>query len=137
MIGILIVSHGAFGESLIDAASQMLGKPPLFVDQVGVRAHDDPDAILPRARERIRALDQGEGVLVLTDIPGATPSNVARRLLDPGKVEGVSGVSLPMLMRALTYRNEPLATVVLKALSASRECVVQMNPDSSDAANRS
>lgn len=136
MIGILIVSHGAFGEALIASASQVLGKPPSLVDQVGVRAQDDPDAVLPRARERIRALDQGDGVLVLTDIPGATPSNMARRLLVPGKVEGVSGVSLPMLMRALTYRNEPLATVVLKALSASRECVVQMNPDSTDAANR-
>jgi len=136
MIGILIVSHGAFGDALIDSATQMLGKPPLFVEQVGVHAQDDPDAVLPRARERIRALDQGDGVLVLTDIPGATPSNMARRLLVPGKVEGVSGVSLPMLMRALTYRNEPLATVVLKALSASRECVVQMNPDSIDAANR-
>ena len=123
-------------EALIASASQVLGKPPSLVDQVGVRAQDDPDAVLPRARERIRALDQGDGVLVLTDIPGATPSNMARRLLVPGKVEGVSGVSLPMLMRALTYRNEPLATVVLKALSASRECVVQMNPDSIDAANR-
>ena len=136
MIGILIVSHGAFGESLIESATQMLGKPPLFVEQVGMHAQDDPDAVLPRAQERVRALDQGDGVLVLTDIPGATPSNMARRLLVPGKVEGVTGVSLPMLMRALTYRNEPLATVVLKALSASRECVIQMNPDSTDAAKR-
>ena len=134
MIGILIVSHGTFGEALIDSATQVLGNSPPFVDQVGVRAQDDPDAILPRARERIRALDQGQGVLVLTDIPGATPSNIARRLLDPGRVEGVSGVSLPMLMRALTYRNEPLATVVLKAMSAW-ECVLHMHTESPDAAN--
>ncbi len=132
MIGILIVSHGTFGKALIDSATQVLGKPPPFVDQVGVRAQDDPDAILPRARERIRALDQGEGVLVLTDIPGATPSNIVRRLLDAGRVEAVSGVSLPMLMRALTYRNEPLATVVLKAMSAW-ECVLHMHTESPDA----
>ena len=74
MIGILIVSHGAFGESLIHSASHVLGKRPLYLRQLGVTVHDDPDAILPVGEDLIRFLDQGAGVLMLTDIFGATPS---------------------------------------------------------------
>ena len=126
MIGILIVSHGAFGESLIHSASHVLGKRPLFLRQVGVTVHDDPDAILPVAEDLIRFLDQGQGVLVLTDIYGATPSNIATRLLKPGKVEGLSGVNLPMLIRALTYRDETLETLIEKAGSGATDGVRRM-----------
>ena len=133
MIGILIVSHGAFGEALIHCASHVLGKRPLRVRQVGVTMHDDPEAILPQAQELVRQLDDGDGVIVFTDILGATPSNIASLLLVPGKVEGVSGVSLPMLIRALTYRSEPLATVVEKAMSAARECAVHIDCEGDDA----
>lgn len=126
MIGILLVSHGAFGESLIHCASHVLGKRPLYVRQLGVTVHDDPEEILPTAEDLIRFLDQGQGVLVMTDIYGATPSNIASRLLRPGKVEGIAGVNLPMLIRALTYRDEPLETVVTKALSGGTEGVTRM-----------
>jgi len=126
MIGILLVSHGAFGESLIHCASHVLGKRPLYVRQLGVTVHDDPDEILPTAEDLIRFLDQGQGVLVMTDIYGATPSNIAMRLLRPGRVEGIAGVNLPMLIRALTYREEPLEAVVAKALSGGSEGVMRM-----------
>src|SRR5688572_5862382 len=126
MIGILIVSHGAFGESLIHSASHVLGKRPLFLRQVGVTVHDDPDAILPVAEDLIRFLDQGQGVLVLTDIYGATPSNIAARVLRPVRIEGIAGVSLPMLIRAITYRDEPLEAVIAKALSGAAEGVRRM-----------
>src|SRR5438874_735912 len=126
MIGILIVSHGAFGESLIHSASHVLGKRPLFLRQLGVTVHDDPDAILPVAEDLIRYLDQGDGVLVMTDIFGATPANIACRLLKPGRIEGIAGVNLPMLIRALTYRAEPLAAVIEKALSGATEGVTRM-----------
>ena len=128
MIGILIVSHGAFGESLIHCASHVLGKRPLYVRQVGVTVHDDPEEIIPVAEDLIRFLDQGQGVLVMTDIYGATPSNIASRLLVPGRVEGIAGVNLPMLIRALTYREEPLETVMAKALSGGTEGVIRMTP---------
>ena len=129
MIGILIISHGALGESLIRAASHVLGARPVAVRQLGVTVHDDPEVLLPLARDLVRELDEGGGVLVLADIYGATPGNIAMRLLDKGRVEGLSGVNLPMLVRALTYRNEPLATVVEKALSGGVEGVVHMNTD--------
>ena len=126
MIGILIVSHGAFGESLIHCASHVLGKRPLYVRQLGVTVHDDPDEILPVAEDLIRFLDQGQGVLVMTDIYGATPANIAAKLLKAGRVEGIAGVNLPMLIRALTYREEPLDAVLAKALSGGSEGVMRM-----------
>ena len=127
MIGILIVSHGAFGESLIHSASHVLGKRPLYLRQVGITVHDDPDAILPVAQDLIRFLDQGAGVLVMTDIYGATPSNIAARLLERGRVEGVAGVNLPMLIKALTHRDGKLEEVVAIALAGAHEGVVRMD----------
>ncbi len=135
MIGILIISHGAFGEALIHCASHVLGKRPLRVRQVGVTMHDDPDAMLPVAQELVKQLDDGDGVLVLSDMLGATPSNLATRLLQPGHIEGVSGVNLPMLVRALTYREEPLAIVVEKAISGGTAGVVHLNTDQCNGAS--
>ena len=137
MVGILIISHGAFGEALIHGASHVLGKRPLHVRQVGVTIHDDPDAILPQAQDLVRQLDSGAGVLVLTDILGATPSNIATRLLKPGRIEGLAGASLPMLIRALTYRDEPLAAVVEKAMSGGRDGVACLDSGVAHAADRS
>jgi len=136
VIGVLIISHGSLGESMIHAASHVLGKRPLRVRQVGVTVHDDPDAMLAQARELVRSLDDGGGVLILTDIYGATPGNIALRLLEPGRVEGVSGMSLPMLVRALTYRDRPLAAVVEKALSGGHEGVLHMTIDPCNAVDR-
>jgi len=133
VIGILIVAHGAFGEALIHSASHVLGKRPLRVRQVGVTVHDDPEAILPQAQNLVKELNEGDGVLVLTDIYGATPGNIALKLLSPGQVEGVSGVNLPMLIRALTYREQGLAMAVAKALSGGTEGVLHMTTDSCNA----
>lgn len=134
MVGILIVAHGAFGEALIHCASHVLGKRPLAVAQLGITVHDDPDAVLPQAEALLRNLDRGYGVLVLTDMKGATPSNIATRLLRSGRIEGVAGVSLPMLIRALTYRQEPLSTVVEKAMSGGHEGVTRLEQGRMDAA---
>jgi len=130
VIGILIVAHGAFGEALIHSASHVLGKRPQRVRQVGITVHDDPEAMLPQATDLVRQLDTGGGVLVLTDIYGATPGNIALKLLVPGRVEGISGVNLPMLVRALTYRDQGLALVVEKALSGGTDGVIHMTTDS-------
>jgi PTS system mannose-specific IIA component len=127
MIGILIVSHGTLGESLIHCASHVMGRRPLNLQQLGVTTHDDPDAILPQARELVRSLDTGGGVLIMTDIFGATPSNIACKLLEAGRVEGVAGINLPMLIRALSYREKlPLAALIEKSLSGGTEGVLQM-----------
>jgi len=126
MVGILIVAHGSLGESLIHCASHVMGSQPPHLTQISVSLNDDPTVVLPRAIKLARGLDQGSGVLVLSDVYGATPCNIASKLLIPGKIEGVAGVNLPMLVRALTYRNEPLRTVVAKAISGGIEGVMQM-----------
>ena len=136
MIGVLIISHGALGESLVLAATHVLGGRPPRVGLVGVTVQDDPEALFARAADLVRELDDSSGVLVLADIYGATPGNIALRLLEPGRVEGIAGVSLPMLVRALTYRARPLSAVVEKALSGGREGVVHMTEDCCNALAR-
>jgi PTS system ascorbate-specific IIA component len=134
MVGILIIAHGAFGETLIHCASHVLARRPLRVRQVGVTMHDDPEQIFPQAQDLVRQLDTGSGVLIFTDILGATPSNIATRLIEPGRIEAVAGVSLPMLIRALTYREEPLAAVVRKAVSGGIDGVVHIKAEQAHAA---
>jgi PTS system ascorbate-specific IIA component len=130
VIGVLVISHGAIGETLLASAEQILGAKQSQVATLGVSRADDPDKVLARARRLAAQLDTGAGVLVLTDMFGATPCNVASRLLADGRVEGVSGVSLPMLVRVLSGRNGSLAAAVQRALSGGAEGVVHMNKDS-------
>ena len=129
MIGILIVTHGEIGTSLLDSASQILGARPQQVATLSVWRQDDPDDLVLRARELMDGIDAGDGVLILTDIFGATPGNVVSKLLQDGKVEGVSGVSLPMLLRVLTGRDGSIAAAVQRALSGGAEGLVHMNTD--------
>ena len=129
MIGVLVVTHGSIGEELLTSAAQILGNPPAQVATLSVWRQDDPDDLVLRARELLDSLDAGDGVLVLTDIFGATPGNVVSRLLEDGRIEGVSGASLPMLLRVLTGRNGSLSAAVKRALSGGSEGVVHMNSD--------
>lgn len=126
MIGILLVTHGSFGESLIQNVCHVLNKRPPLIAQLGVAAQDDPLDILPLARLLLREVDGGEGVVVMTDVFGATPANLALKLLEPGRIEGVSGVSLPMLLRALTYRERGMETMLQKAISGAHDGVVKL-----------
>ena len=126
MIGILLITHGTFGESLIQNVCHVLNKRPPLIGQLGVAAQDDPLDILPMARALLKEVDAGNGVLILTDILGATPANLALKLFEPGRVEGVAGVSLPMLLRALTYRKNSLDALVKKAVSGGHDGVINM-----------
>jgi PTS system mannose-specific IIA component len=129
MIGVLLVTHGEIGTALLGSASQILGGAPAQVATLSVWRQDDPDDLILRARELLEQIDAGDGVLVLTDIFGATPGNVVSRLLADDHVEGVSGVSLPMLLRVLTSRNGSLPAAVKRAVSGGSEGVVHMNSD--------
>ncbi|MEO7728340.1 MAG: PTS fructose transporter subunit IIA [Burkholderiales bacterium] len=126
MIGILIVTHGTLGESLIHCASHVLNKRPPRLKQLGVTAQDDPALLLPQARALAKELDDGSGVLILSDMFGGTPSNLASKLVSSGRIEAVAGVSLPMLIRVLTYRDRDLQTIVTKAISGGCEGVIRV-----------
>ena len=126
MIGIFLLTHSTYGEALIQCACHVLNKRPLQIAQLGVAAQDDPLDALPLAREMLKLVDTGQGVLILTDIYGASPSNLAMKLLDPGRVEGVAGVNLPMLLRPLTYRDKDMETLVTRAVAGGRDGVLNM-----------
>ncbi len=126
MIGILIITHGNLGESLLQCASHVLNKVPPQTAQLGVSSRDDPALLLPKAISLVKELDSGSGVLVLTDIFGGSPSNMASKVVAPGKVEAVCGVNLPMLIRVLTYRDRDLQTIVTKAISGGCEGVMRV-----------
>jgi mannose PTS system EIIA component len=126
MIGLFLITHGSLGESLVQCACHVLNKRPPQIAQLGVSGQDDPLDALPLARRMLELVDTGKGVLLLTDIFGATPSNIALKLLQPGRIEGVAGVSLPMLLRALTYRDKDMETLVTRAVAGGRDGVMLM-----------
>ena len=130
MIGVLIIAHGNLGDSLIHCASHVMGKRPMQLEYLGVNNDDDPLLLLPKARQLVSQLNQGDGVLILSDMYGATPANLAAKLLKPNEVVGVSGINLPMLVRVLTYRNGDLCKLAEKAVSGGREGVVQYDKNS-------
>ena len=126
MIGLFLVTHGTLGESLVQCLCHVLHERPPQVAQLGLAGGDDPDTLLPLARQMLHLVDDGDGVLLLSDIFGATPSNLALKLLEPGRVEGLTGVNLPMLLRALNYRDKGMATLLVRARDGGRDGILNM-----------
>jgi PTS system mannose-specific IIA component len=126
MIGLFLITHTSYGESLIQCACHVLNRRPPQILQLGISGQDDPLDALPLARQMLQLVDTGEGVLIMSDIYGATPSNLAMKLLEPGRIEGLAGVNLPMLLRALTYRDKDMATLVSRATAGGRDGVLNM-----------
>lgn len=136
MVGILLITHNGLGESLIDCVRHVMGSMPSHVKALSVLANDDPLHKEEEARALIAQLDEGQGVLLLSDVFGATPCNVARRLCQPGRVEGVAGVNLPMLLRVTCYSNKSLEEQVQRALDGGKECIVFIDSEGSNVATR-
>jgi len=136
LVGILLVTHNGLGDSLIDCIRHVLGNVPPHLKSLSVLANDDPAVKEAEARALIAQLDSGDGVLLLSDVFGATPCNIARRVCLPGRIEGVAGVNLPMLLRVSCYTNKPLAELVQRALEGGKECIVTIDSEGSDAATR-
>ncbi len=133
MVGIIIVTHVSLGEALVSCAQHIMARELPNLLQLSVSKADEPDEVVRRAREMISKLDDGSGVLLLTDIYGGTPSNVAQRLVVAGKVEAIAGVNLPMLVRTLSYSHQALEVVVSKAITGGLEGVLYMLPSSEQA----
>jgi PTS system ascorbate-specific IIA component len=129
MIGILIIAHGNLGDALVACATHVLGAPPHLLTCLSVEPHHTPAQTLQRAQTAIDQLNTGEGVLILSDIYGATPCNVVTQVLQTGQVQAVAGLNLPMLVRVLNYRHQTLAAVVQEALTGGREGVVHFNAE--------
>jgi PTS system mannose-specific IIA component len=126
-IGLLLVTHNRVGQTLLETATHMFGSCPLKTEVLPVMPDSDPDVLAAEARALCETLDQGQGVLVLTDIYGSTPSNIATRLIDSARVEVVSGINLPMLVRVLNYHRLSLSELAYKAISGGRDGVLALS----------
>ncbi|CBA16627.1 PTS sugar transporter subunit IIA [Xanthomonas albilineans] len=123
--GILLITHPGIGAALLSVATGLLQQLPLKTEAFEVPLDADLDALLPKASSALRRVDDGDGVLVLTDVYGASPSNLAMRLARLGTpVRRVSALSLPMLLRIMNYPEQSLDQLPATAAAGSRNGVV-------------
>lgn len=128
-VGLLIITHNRIGHELLYSATVMMEVCPLNALALQVHQDCDPDLSFEEASKMIRTLDQGKGVLILTDMFGSTPSNIANCLPENNKIMVVSGVNLPMLIRALNYPSLSLEDLAAKALSGGRDGILQCSQE--------
>ena len=120
-VGILLLTHESMGDAMIATARHILGRIPLALDAQAVPPGSDVELALRETATRVRKLDSGDGVLVLVDVYGATPSNIAEKLPALGlDVRRVAGLSLPMLLRVLNYHEQNLAELTQTAAHGAR-----------------
>lgn len=121
MIGIVIIGHGQLGEEFVKVAEHIMEHQPQLL-YLRVDAEDDVEARREELLAAINTIDTGDGVVVLTDMFGGTPSNIALSLLDVAKIEIIAGFNLPLLIKLLTVRKDrPLHEAVIEAQSAGQK----------------
>jgi mannose PTS system EIIA component len=130
VIGILLVTHNGLGDSFIDCVKHVLGEVPPNLKSLSVSAGDDPQQKSVEGQALIKQLDTGSGVLILSDVYGATPSNIARQLCHAERVMGVAGLNLPMLLRTVTHPITTLPELVKIAVDGGRGCITSIKPES-------
>jgi len=123
-VGLLIITHHDVGRVLLETTVSMLCCQPIPTALLDVAADKDPDSLLDRAHQLAREVDQGDGVLVLTDLFGSTPSNIAWALQRDHHAMVIAGISLPMLLRVMNYPHLSLPELAEKALSGGRDGVL-------------
>jgi mannose PTS system EIIA component len=131
MISILLITHGELGKSLIECATHVLGDKPLFLESLSIENDCTHESMFKQISERINLLDQGNGVLILTDIFGATPCNIITKIIKPGKVSAIAGVNLSMLIRTISYRNESFDSLISKAIQGAQDGIIHIQGNQS------
>ena len=106
MIGIVIVTHSHLGDALIDAAEFIIGTRPDNMVSVSINLNENVDKLREKIAKGIKKVEQKKGVLILTDMFGGTPSNLSYSFLEEGRVEVISGVNLPILIKALNTQEK-------------------------------
>jgi PTS system ascorbate-specific IIA component len=135
MAGILIIAHAPFATALRDCISHIYGGLPARIGVIDVRPDNDPAKLLETAELELARLLEENGALVLTDLFGATPANIAARLANQPGVRVLTGVNLPMLVRAVCYRTIPIDTLVDKALAGAVKGIQTINASNGPASN--
>jgi len=121
MIGILIVTHGEIGKSLIDCATHILDDNPGSLDSLSINSNNDLNHYTKIISQKIKELDNGNGVLILTDIYGATPCNLLKNFIVKNKVEVITGINLPMLIKAISDRKDNLNILLNDSLDCAKK----------------
>ena len=123
-VSILTITHGQIGHELLTTAESMLSKLPLKCMCLSVSDTCNPDDLLVKAKKLCTELDDGDGVLVLTDIFGSTPSNICLKLNTMGEIHAIAGMNLPMLIRVMNYSKLSLNELVEKAVSGAHDGII-------------
>lgn len=128
MAGILIIAHAPLASALKEFVRHVYGEVPDRLAALDVMAHEDSKLTLDKAIQTAKNISSENGLLILTDIMGATPANVASRLAHlpefKGRVRVLAGVNLPMLMRAISYRSELIDSVMQKAMHGGQQGII-------------
>ncbi len=122
MIGIVLVTHGNLAREFLAALEHVVG-PQQCTSAVCIGADDDMEKRRSEILERVKTCDSGDGVIVLTDMFGGTPSNLAISIIEQARIEVLAGVNLPMLVKLASVRNRPLAEAVRMAQEAGRKYI--------------
>lgn len=128
MAGILIIAHAPLASALKEFVRHVYGEVPDRLVALDVMAHEDSKLTLDKSIQAAKNIGSENGLLILTDIMGATPANVASRLANmpdfKGRVRVLAGVNLPMLMRAISYRTEAIDSVMQKAMHGGQQGII-------------
>jgi PTS system mannose-specific IIA component len=124
MIGVVVATHGAFGEALLATAGMIVG-PCAQARAVSLSHNDSPEVLRSLLADALGEVDSGDGVLIMADMFGGTPANVGVVLLVPGRIELLTGVNLPMLLKFMTYRDRyPLQELAALLIGHARDGIV-------------
>ena len=121
MIGILLVTHGEIGKSLIDCAAHILDKYLISVESVAINSNNDLNSYSNIIAQKIQDLESGNGILIMTDIYGATPCNLLNKFIEKDKVEVVTGINLPMLIKAISDRKDNLRLLTNDSIECAKK----------------
>ncbi len=127
-VGLLIITHNGTGKSLLETATKILGSCPLAAKTIDVPYDSNPEQLKSEAFALIGKLNSGDGVLVLTDMYGSTPGNIASALCREEKINVVAGINLPMLVRVLNYAHLDLNGIADSAITGGKKSIMRCKP---------
>ena len=131
-VGVLLVTHVGIGEALADAVTAIMPDLPLPMSVLAVEWDCDTGGLARRLTSEVQRLERGAGVLVLTDLFGATPTNIASRLPEDAQVEVVSGLNLSMLLSVMNYPKCDLLALANNALAGGRDGILACHSTQGD-----
>jgi PTS system mannose-specific IIA component len=124
MTGILIVTHSTLGKALIETAQLILDAPIKNIDFVSIDIREPADALIKKIKAGIKTVNGGKGVIIFTDMFGGTPSNLSYSFLEEGAVEVISGVNLPILLKAISIRDkQELSTAAATIVAQGKKSI--------------